>query len=120
MKLKIEVSSWNNYPPLPHTHTSGSGGGGLIRLTRNNYSWVRNCSVGPLNTKKSCCLRKINLFGLHKTALCPGNLSGTLAGIFASRPKIYTCVPHLLLWIFLSSTKSRKASCQLLAKQNGS
>ena len=30
MKLKIEVKSYNNYPP--HTHISG-GGGGLLDLT---------------------------------------------------------------------------------------
>ena len=26
MKVKIEVKSWNDYPPFPHTHTSGGGG----------------------------------------------------------------------------------------------
>ena len=31
MKLKIEVKSWNSYPP-PHTHTSREGGGGLFDL----------------------------------------------------------------------------------------
>ena len=31
MKVKIEVQSWNNYPPPPHTHL-GEGGGGLFNL----------------------------------------------------------------------------------------
>ena len=58
-------------------------------------------------------LDDIKLHGVH------GNPSGTVAGSLASRPKIDTCVSHLFSWIFLSSTNSRKASCQLLAKQNG-
>ena len=28
------------------------------------------------------------------------NPSGTVAGLFASKPKIDTCVPHLFSWIF--------------------
>ena len=33
MKEKVELNSWNNYmySPLPHIHTSGWGGGGLLR-----------------------------------------------------------------------------------------
>ena len=68
MKLKIKVRSWNNYLPPPHTHTSG---GGLLDLpcTKDNYLWVRNCSVGPLTKYQKFLLSpKINLFGLHKIA----------------------------------------------------
>ena len=28
------------------------------------------------------------------------NTSGTVAGSFASRPKIDTCVPHILPWFY--------------------
>ena len=55
----------------------------------------------------------IKLHGVH------GSPPGTVAGSFASRPKIDTCVPHHFHGFVLSFTNSRKASCQLLAKQNG-
>ena len=101
MKVKIEVNSWNNYSPPP-THTSREGGGGLFDLpcTKDNYSLMRNCSMGPVDTKNSYCLRKkayldyIKLHGVH------GNPSGTVVGSFASRPKISTCVLHILSKIF--------------------
>ena len=91
----MEVKSWNNYSPLPHTHTSG---GGLFDLPapKDNYSWLRNCSMGPVNNKKFYCLRKetyldyIKLHGVH------GNPSGTVAGSYASRPTINTCVLLIL------------------------
>ena len=38
----------------------------------------------------------MKLHGVH------GNPSGTVAGSFASRPKIDTCLPHLLSWNFFS------------------
>ena len=66
-----------------------------------------------LLSPKITYLDYIKLHGVH------GNPSDTVAGSFASRPKIDTCVPHLISWIFLSSTNPRKTSCQLLAKQNG-
>ena len=99
MKLKIEVKSRNNYLSPPHTHTSG-GGGAYYLAPKDNYSRKRNCSVGPLNTKipyclhKQTCLDYIKLHGVH------GNLLGAVAGSFASRPKIDTCMPHILSWIF--------------------
>ena len=62
-----------------------------------------------LLSPKITYLDYIKLLGVH------GNLSDTVAGSFASRPKIDTCVPHIFSWIFLSSTNSRKTSCQLLA-----
>ena len=43
---------------------------------------------------------KINLFGLHKIAWCPWQPIGTVAGSFASRPKINTCMLHILSYIF--------------------
>ena len=61
MKEKVEVNSWNNYMyfPLPHIHTAGGGGGkGLFDLPGTNYSWMRNYSMGPLNTNNSDCLRQ--------------------------------------------------------------
>ena len=59
MKVKIEVKSWNNYPPpLPHTHTPREGAYSTYLAPKDNYSWMRNCSMGPLNTKNSYCLRK--------------------------------------------------------------
>ena len=63
--------------------------------------------------KKQPCLDYIKLHGVH------GNPSGTVAGSFASRPKIDTWKSwnSFLCECFLSSTNSRKSSCQLLAKQ---
>ena len=58
MKVKIEVKSWNNYPPPPHTHTSRGGAYLTYLAPKDNYSWMLNCSIGPLNTKNSYCLRK--------------------------------------------------------------
>ena len=64
---------------------------------------MRKCSVGPLNAKK-ILFSKINLFGLHKIAWCDigvhGNTSDTVAGSFASRPVIDTCVPHIFSLMF--------------------
>ena len=63
MKVKIEVKSWNNYSPPPtHTHLRRGGGGGGACLTylspKDNFSWMQNCSMGPLNIKNSYCLPK--------------------------------------------------------------
>ena len=44
MKLKIEVKSWNNYPPHTHTPQKG-GGGGLIRLTLHPKSITNGCKI---------------------------------------------------------------------------
>ena len=105
MKVKIEVKSWNNYSPSPQpppldTHTSGGAAYLTYLAPKDNYSWMQNCSMGPLYTKNSYCLRKqtwldnIKLYGFH----C--NPSGTVAGSFASRPKIDTCVLHILSLTF--------------------
>ena len=52
-----------------------------------------------INAKK-ILFPKINLFGYTKLHGVYGNPSGTVAGLFASRPKIDTCLPHILSWIF--------------------
>ena len=49
-----------------------------------------------LLSPKLTCLDYIELHGVH------GNPSGTVAGSFASRPKIDICVPHFFSWIFFS------------------
>ena len=49
-----------------------------------------------LLSPKISYLDYIKLHGVH------GNPSGTVAGSFASRPKIDTCVLHLFSWIFFS------------------
>ena len=49
--------------------------------------------------KKSYCLQ-ITYLDYIKLHGVNGNPSGTVAGSFASRPKIDTCVPHLFSWIF--------------------
>ena len=52
MKVKIEVKSCNNYSP-PHTHTprEGEGAYSTYLAPKDNYSWMLNRSMGPLNTK---------------------------------------------------------------------
>ena len=73
MKLKIEVKSWNNYsPPLPHTHTSG-GGGGLFDLpcTQGQLFMDAKLFNGTSKYQKILMSPKINLFRLHKIAWCP-------------------------------------------------
>ena len=51
MKVKIEVKSRNNYPPPSHTPQEGEGAYSTYIAPKDNYSWMRNCSMGPLNTK---------------------------------------------------------------------
>ena len=62
MKVKIEVNHGITIPPSPpppHKHTPREGGAYLTYLApKDNYSWMRNCSMGPLNTKNSYCLGK--------------------------------------------------------------
>ena len=117
MKLKIEIRSWNDYlsPPPPHTHTH------TYRLTLHPrtitygaklFSGTTQYQKFLLSPKKTCS-DYIKLHCAH------GNPSGTVAGSFASRLKTDTCMPHILSWIFFSSTNLRKVSCQLLAKQHG-
>ena len=40
---------------LPPTHTPREGGGAYSTYLapKDNYSWMPNCSMGPLNTKNS-------------------------------------------------------------------
>ena len=99
MKEKVVVNSWNNYmySPLPHIHTSGGGGGGggLFDLPCTHYSWMRNYSMGPLNTNNSDCLRQLTYLDYIKLHGVHGNPSSTVAWSFASRPKIDTCVLHI-------------------------
>ena len=59
MKVKIEVKSWNSYPPPPPTHFGrGEGAYSTYLAPNDNYSSMRNCSKGPVNTKNSCCLQE--------------------------------------------------------------
>ena len=51
---------------------------------------------GTTKYQKLLLSPKINIFVLHKFHGVPGNPSGTVAGSFASRPKINTCVLHIL------------------------
>ena len=51
---------------------------------------------GTTKYQKFVLSPKINLFGLHKIAWCPGQPMGNVAGSFASRPKNETCVLHIL------------------------
>ena len=67
---------------------------------KDNYSWMRNCSMGPLNTKNSYSLRKKTIWITKKLHGVHGNPLDTVAGSFASRPKIDTCVLHILSKIF--------------------
>ena len=57
---KIGVKSWNNYSPYTHLGRGGRIGAYSTYLAhKDNYSWMRNWSMGPLNTKKkSYCLKK--------------------------------------------------------------
>ena len=59
MKVKIEVKSW------------GKGAYWTYLAPKDNYSWMRNWSMGPFNTKKILLSQKINLFEFHKIAWCP-------------------------------------------------
>ena len=58
MKVKIEVKSWNNYSPPPSTLGVGEGANWTYLAPKDNYSWMRNCSMGPVNTKNSYSIRK--------------------------------------------------------------
>ena len=73
MKVKIEVKSWNNYPP----HTSG-GGGGLFDLpcTQGQLFMDAKLFNGTTKYQKFLLSLKINLFGLHKIAWCPWQPTG--------------------------------------------
>ena len=75
---------------------------------------------GTTKYKKILIVSEITYLDYIKLHGVNGNPSGTVAGSFASRPKIDTCVPHLFSWIFFSLPLIQvKKSCQLLAKQNG-
>ena len=65
----------------------------------NGTTKYQNFLLSP----KITYLDYIKLHGVH------GNPSGSVAGSFASGPKIDTCVPHLFSWIF-SSTYSRNSA----------
>ena len=75
MKLKIEVKSWNNYPPPPHTHTPRERWG-LIRLTLHPKTITNGCKIVQWDDKmqNKSCLAYIKLHGVH------GSPSGTISG----------------------------------------
>ena len=50
MKLKIEVKSWNNYPPHTHTPQKG-GGGGLLGLPCIQSQLLMDAKLFSGNTK---------------------------------------------------------------------
>ena len=105
MKLKIEVKSYNNYPP--HTHTSG---GGLLDLPCTQGQLLIDAKLFNGTTKyqklllspKATYLDYIKLHGVQ------GNPLGIVAGSFASMPKIVTCVPHLFSCFFSRSLIQEK------------
>ena len=68
MKLKKKVKSSNNYPP--HTPREGKGAYSTYLALKDNYLWMRHCSMRPPNTRKNI-FSENNLFGLHKIAWCP-------------------------------------------------
>ena len=116
MKLKIEVKSYNNYPP--HTHTSGRGGGLLdLPCTQGQLLMDAKLFNGTTKYQKLLLSPKITYLDYIKLHGVQGNPLGIVAGSFASIPKIVTCVPHLFSCFFFSSPNSRKTTCQLLAKQ---
>ena len=95
MKVNLEVKSWNNYsPPPPHTPREG----GLFDLpcTQGQLFMAAQLFNGTTKYQKFLLSPKINLFGLIKLHGVHDNPSGTVAGSFASRPNIDTCVLHIL------------------------
>ena len=56
---------------------------------------------GTTKYQKFLLSPKITYLDYIKLHGVQANPSGTVAGPFASRPKIDTCVPHLFSWIFL-------------------
>ena len=70
MKVKIEVKSWNNYL-TPHTHLGR--GRGLFDLPCTQGQLFMDAKLFNGTTKYLTFIlsAKINLFGLHKIALCP-------------------------------------------------
>ena len=117
MKLEIKVKSWNKYPPP----WEGVGTYLTYLSSKDNYSWMRNCSVGPLKVKKLLS-PKNEPIGLHKLHSVHGNSPGAVAGSqvcplplhasFACRPEMV----HSLV-DFPSSTDLRRAIFQLMAKE---
>ena len=114
MILKIEVKSYKNYPP--HTHTSG-GGGGLLDLPCTQGQLLMDAKLfnGTTKYQKLLLSPKITYLDYIKLHGVQGNPLGIVAEPFASMPKIVTCA---FFRVFFSSPNSRKATCQLLAKQN--
>ena len=66
MKVKVEVKSWNNYPP--NTHTSGGGGGAYSTYLAPKDAKLFN---GTTKYQSFILSQRINQFGLHKIAWCP-------------------------------------------------
>ena len=103
--------------PRSHKHTPREGGGGLFDLpcTQGQLFMDAKLFNGTSKYHKFLLFPKINLFGLHKIAWCPWQQLGHLQ---ADSSLTLACCTYFHRF-FLSSTKSRKTSCQLLVKQNG-
>ena len=82
---------------LQHTHL-GRGIGGLFDLACTQGQIFMDAKLFNGTTKYQNFLisPKINLLDYIKLHGVHGNKSGTVAGSFASRPKIDTCVLHIL------------------------
>ena len=91
MKLKNEVMSWNKYTP-PHPKVTYY----TYPASKDNFSWMRNCQVGPLYAKKILS-SKIRLFGLHNIARCPWQPIERRSWI-RSMPPSFTCFIWMQTW----------------------
>ena len=123
MKVKIEVKSWNNYSPLPHTHTSGVGRG-PIRLTLHQVQLFMDAKLfnGTFKYQKFLLSPRINLFGLHIIAWCPWQPIGhcTCSWVICKQTQDkHLRNAHTFIDFFSLPLNHGKTSCQLLAKQNG-
>ena len=70
MKVKIEVKSWNNYPP-PHTPREGEGGLFDLPCTQGQSFIGATLFNGTTKYQKFILSLKINLFGLHTIVWFP-------------------------------------------------
>ena len=84
------------FPPPPHKPREGGGGLFDLPCTQGQLFMDGKLFNGTTKYQNFLLSLKLNLFGLHKIAWCPWQSSDTVAGSLASRPKIDTCVLHIL------------------------